>query len=126
MRDEADFSIKSEIEYEDVMGEIEELMEKGESNLTVLEADRVRNMALAAQNFERKHYRTAMPETLPEMISLKMYEMRLNQTELAKELGVSDTKLSMIMHGRQQPDVKFIKAVHTKLNVSADFLLKHI
>ena len=126
MREKADFVIKSEVEYEDIMGKIEELMDKGESNLSILESDQVRNMALAAQNFERKHYRTAMPETLPEMISLRMYEMRLKQTELAKELGVSDTKLSLILHGRQKPDITFIKAVHTKLTVSADFILKHI
>lgn len=126
MRDTTDFIIQNEIDYERFMGEIEDLMDKGESNLTIEESDLVRNMAIAAQAYEQKNYRTKMPNTLPEMISLRMYEMKLKQNEVAKKLGVSDTKLSLILHGKQKPDIKFIKALHSKLQVPADFILTHI
>ncbi len=55
-----------------------------------------------------------------------MYEMKLKQHELAKKLGVSNAKLSLVLNGKQKPDLLFIKAVHTKLNVDADFILQHI
>lgn len=126
MRDIPDFKIENEEEYERIMGAIEDLMDKGESNLTLEESDLIRSMAIAAQDFENKNYRIAAPKTLPEMISLRMYEMKLRQNEAAQKLGVSDAKLSLILNGKQKPDIKFIKALHSKLKVSADFILTHI
>ena len=55
---------------------------------------------------------------------MKMFELKLKQKELAKKLNISDTKLSMIMSGKQKPDVPFLKAIHQKLNISGDLLLK--
>ena len=52
--------------------------------------------------------------------------MKLRQKDLAKTLGVSNTKLSLILNGKQKPDIQFIKAIHAKLNVSADFIMQHI
>jgi HTH-type transcriptional regulator/antitoxin HigA len=42
-----------------------------------------------------------------------MYELRLNQAGMAKQLGVSMAKLSLILDNRQKPDVAFLKAIHT-------------
>ena len=44
----------------------------------------------------------------------------------ARLLGVSEAKFSLIMKGKQKPDVYFIKAVHEKLEVDANTLLKAI
>jgi HTH-type transcriptional regulator/antitoxin HigA len=49
-----------------------------------------------------------------------------SETEHAETLGVSPAKLSMIMSGKQKPDIPFIKAPHAKLNLPADFILKNI
>ena len=57
---------------------------------------------------------------------MKMYEMKLKQKDLARKLKVSDTKLSLVMSGKQKPDVNFLKAVNQQLNVNGDFLLKVI
>ncbi|NIJ55282.1 helix-turn-helix domain-containing protein [Dyadobacter arcticus] len=117
---------KTEPEYEEAMVEIDELMRRGEANLSELELKKIRKMALAAQAYEMEHYYIEPPRTFEGMIELRMYELRLKQKDLAKTLGVSDAKLSLIMNGKQKPDIPFIKAVHTKLNVSADFILQHI
>ena len=45
--------------------------------------------------------------------------------ELAKKLNVSDTKLSLIMNGKQKPGIDFLKAVHSELNIDAEFILEH-
>lgn len=118
--------IKSEREYESIMEEILDLMNKGEANMTEKELEKVRIMALAAQHYETEHYYIEPPRTLEGMIELRMYELKLKQKDLAVTLGVSNTKLSMILNGKQKPDIPFIKAVHTKLDVPADFILQHI
>ena len=59
------------------------------------------------------------------MIELRMYELKLTQSKLAKMLGVTDAKLSQILNGKRNPDVSFLKAVHQKLKVDAGFLLTH-
>jgi HTH-type transcriptional regulator/antitoxin HigA len=54
---------------------------------------------------------------------MKMYEMGLSHTELAKKLEVSDTKLSLIINGKQKPDVPFLKSIRRELHLDAGLLL---
>jgi HTH-type transcriptional regulator/antitoxin HigA len=54
---------------------------------------------------------------------MKMYEMGLSHTELAKKLEVSDTKLSLIINGKQKPDVPFLKSIRRELHIDAGLLL---
>lgn len=126
MRNKSSFKIDSEVQYEKTMLEIEALMDKGEANLTNAENEKTRDMALAAQDWEQKHYRVAAPQTLDEMIALRMYEMHLSQTKLSETLGISNAKLSLILNKKQKPDIVFLKAVHKKLNVDAGFILEHV
>lgn len=119
-------AIISENEYNKTMIEIDLLMKKGEKNLTDFEFEKIRQLALQAQAYEHSIYSIPPPSTLEGMIELRMYEMKLKQKDLAKTLKVSDTKLSLILSGKQKPDVAFIKEVYQQLNVSADFILQHI
>ncbi len=52
--------------------------------------------------------------------------MRLKQKDVARKLNVSDAKLSLIMQGKQKPDIRFLKAVHKELHVNADLLLNAV
>jgi len=54
---------------------------------------------------------------------MKMYELRLNQGAMAKKPEISDAKLSMILSGKQQPDIKFLKTVHDSLGIDGNYLL---
>jgi HTH-type transcriptional regulator/antitoxin HigA len=118
--------ITSEKEYEKIMGEILDLMNKGEGNLEITDKERLLTLSMAAQAYEHNLYTISAPTTLEGMVELRMYEMKLKQKDLAKTLGMSDAKLSLILSGKQKPDIPFIKAVHTKLNIPADFILQHI
>ncbi len=82
-------------------------------------------MAQSAQAFEQTRYVIDAPTTLVGMIEMRMFEMKLKQKELAKKLKVSDAKLSLIMNGKQKPGVDFLKAVHSELNIDAEFILEH-
>jgi HTH-type transcriptional regulator/antitoxin HigA len=117
--------MKSKKAYEANMSRIDELMKKGEANLTKKEADEILKLALEAQQYEKSIYEIPTPKTIEGIIELRMYELKLTQSKLAKMLGVTDAKLSQILNGKRNPDVRFLKAVHEKLKVDAAFLLTH-
>ena len=101
--------IKSKEAYDLAMKEIDMMMQRGESNLSEKEIVRLRILAEAAERYEDTHDPLPLPGSLPEIIQL---------------LGVSDAKFSLIMNGKQKPDVYFIKAVHEKLRVDANQILR--
>jgi HTH-type transcriptional regulator / antitoxin HigA len=118
--------ISNDSDYTAVMAKIDSLMSKGSQNVSKKELAEIRTLALAAQQYEQQKYVIAAPSTLSGMIEMRMYEMRLKQKDLAKKLKISDAKLSLIMNGKQKPDVEFLKAVHTELHVDAEFILQHV
>ena len=119
-------SIKTDADYNSVMAKIDSLMAKGSENVSKEELADIRELALAAQKFEQQKYVIEAPKTLSGMIEMRMYELRLNQKDLAKKFKISDAKLSLIMNGKQKPDVDFLKAVHSELQVDAEFILQHV
>jgi HTH-type transcriptional regulator/antitoxin HigA len=118
-------TILNETDYSQLMGKIDALMARGSQNVSKEELEELREMALAAQAYEQSKYVINAPDTLIGMIEMKMFEMNLNQKELADKLNISTTKLSLIMNGKQKADVAFLKAVHKVLHIDAGFVLEH-
>ena len=118
--------IKSKEAYVITMKEIDTLMKRGESNLNLKELIRLRSLAEAAEVFEDTHDPLPLPESLPDMIRMRMFQMQLNQSFAAKLLGISDAKFSLIMSGKQKPDILFLKAIHQKLKVDANLILQSL
>jgi HTH-type transcriptional regulator/antitoxin HigA len=117
--------IKKDAEYTKVMEEIDRLMNKGSKNVSQKELAEIRKLALSAQEYEEQKYVIEPPDTLVGMIEMRMYEMKLKQKDLAEKLIISTAKLSLIMNGKQKPDVEFLKSVYAHLNVDAEFILTH-
>ena len=119
-------AIRSKAEFQKVAEDLFQLMNKGEKNLTDKERNKIKDLALSIQAYEKKVYPLQMPQTLSGMIELKMYERRMNQEKLAKKLKISPTKFCMILRGKQKPDVNFLKMIRKELDISADFILDHV
>lgn len=117
--------IKSATDYSSVMERIDLLMAKGSQNVLKEELLEIRELARAAQEYEQQTYKISSPKTLTGMIEMRMYEMKLRRKDLAEKLKISSTKLSLIMNGKQRPDIDFLKAVHRELNVDAEFILQN-
>src|SRR5665811_1923463 len=115
----------NEADYSNVMAKIDSLMAKGSENVSKEELAEIRKLALVAQDYEQGKYVIDAPSTISGMIEMRMFEMRLKQKDLAKKLKVSDAKLSLILNGKQKPDIDFLKAVHSELKVDAKFILDH-
>ena len=120
------YKVTNDREHAHLMAQVDVLMKKGEKNVTPEESEEIRQIALALQEYELETYPIPAPKTLEGMIELRMYEMKLKQKDLAETLGISPVKLSMIINGKQKPDIAFIKAIYHKLKVPADFILENI
>jgi HTH-type transcriptional regulator/antitoxin HigA len=124
--------IRSEREYKAVIRTIETLLEKatklgGFHMLPKEESDMLAKLSKLAESFEDNTMQLMpiKPKTLQEAVEFRMAEQKLTQARLAKKLGIGAPKLSQIMTGKREPDLVFLKAVHKKLNIDAEFLLTH-
>jgi HTH-type transcriptional regulator / antitoxin HigA len=118
--------IKTQEAYELTMTEIDNLMKRGEANLSSNELSRLSNLAKAAEQYEFQHEPLPMPSSFQDIVRMKIYKLHMSQTYAAKLLGVSDAKFSLIMSGKQKPDIYFVKAVYEKLKIDGNMILAAI
>lgn len=120
--------ISSPKAYHETMVAIYQLMDKGESNLSEAELTQLAAMSAAAEKYEDEVLGLQPkkePESIPEMVELKMFEYKLTQTKLATEMGIRQSKISAILSGKRKPDLSFLKGIHKVLHIDAKFLLEH-
>lgn len=124
--------IRSEREYKAVMKSIESLLQKvtdlgGFHLLPKKESAMLAKLSRLAEGYEDNtmHLMPIKPKTLREAVEFKMAQQKLTQARLARKLGIGAPKLSQIMTGKRAPDIAFLKAVHKKLKIDAEFLLTH-
>jgi HTH-type transcriptional regulator/antitoxin HigA len=115
--------IKTENDYKAAIEQIERFIKKGFLALTPDETKELETISKSVAAYEKEYYPVPKPTTIAEMIELKMYEMKLTQKKLSDILKVAPDKLSMILNGKREPDVSFLKAAYQKLGIDADFLL---
>ena len=123
------YSITTKKTYHETMVVIYNLMDKGKAKLTATERKKLAEMSVAVEKYEDEVLGLKPgrePSTIPEIVALKMFEHKMNQTKLAEELGLGKSKVSEILSGRRKPDIPFLKGIYKVLNIDADFLLEHI
>ena len=57
------------------------------------------------------------------IIKLRMYEMGLSQKAIAAMLGISEPRMSEIMHGKTEPSLSLARTMSQKLNIDANVVL---
>jgi HTH-type transcriptional regulator / antitoxin HigA len=117
--------IETKQDYNAAMKKIDALMKVGEKNMTDAQATKLRTLAVAANAYEKSIYEIPAPQTLEGLIELKMYERKLKQKDLAKLMGVGESKLSEIMNRKRPVDVAFLKAAHDRLGIDGNLLLQY-
>ncbi len=124
--------IRNEEQYNQVMVLIEKFISKatdggGFSSLSVSEAEELAKLSVLAEQYEDTVLKIMpLPVTISTVVQHKIKEMNLTQAKLAEMLGLGTSKLSQILNGKREPDVMFLKAVHSKLGISGDFLLENV
>ncbi len=116
-------AVMSHNEYTQIMAKIDALIEIPDSKLTKAQAKELNTLVLEAQQYERSVYTIKPPTTFDGILEMKMYELKLNQGEMAKKLKVSTAKFSLILSGKQKPDIPLLKAVRETLGIDGNYLL---
>ena len=109
------------------MVEIYNLMNKGESALTKPELKKLSDMSVAAEKYEDEvlGLKPKAPKTIADAVALKLFENKMNQTQLAKSIGQTKSKVSEVLAGKRKPDIQFLKGIYKVLKIDAEFLLEN-
>lgn len=125
------YKITSEEEYKQVMETIEMYLLKatrtgGFHGLDKEERDSLQTLSKLAESWEDDIPMMPIrkPQTLIEMIKLKMFEKNLKQKELADLLEISPTRLSEVMQGKRKISLDLAKKLYKKLQISPEFILE--
>ena len=121
--------IKSKKEYHENMVAIYNLMNKGQNNLTKAELKILTAMSIAAENYEEtvlglKPFKK--PETIAEIVELKLFENKMTQASLSDQIGIAKSKVSEILNGKRKADIPFLKGIHKVLKIDASLLLEKV
>jgi antitoxin component HigA of HigAB toxin-antitoxin module len=121
--------IKSKKEYHETMVTIYNLMNKGENNLTKAEMKNLSVLSVAAEAYEEKVLGLKPfkePNTIAEIVELKLFENKMTQAALADQIGLAKSKVSEILNGKRKADIPFLKGIHKVLKIDAGLLLEKI
>lgn len=124
--------IRNEAQYNQVLTLIEGFIQKatlggGFQSLSKDESKELESLSLLAEQYEDNVLKLMpLPLTINAVVQHKINELNINQAKLAEMLGLGTSKLSQILNGKREPDVSFLKALHTKLGISGDFLLESV
>lgn len=69
-------------------------------------------------------YHPFKPDSLKEMIELRMYQRKLKQKDVAKLLGTTPSRISEILNGKRSLTFDLAKQLHKKLNIDAELILQ--
>lgn len=119
-------SVSNNVEYEQIMAKIDVLIKIPDDQLTQKQANELHRLAVMAQRYEKSIYNIKPPSTFEGVLEMKMFELKLNQGEMAKKMQVSNTKFSLIMSGKQKPDIYFLKTMNESLGIDGNYLLSVI
>lgn len=110
--------------YMDSTERMEELLsilsEKGK--LTKKQQAELDEISDYVADYEESNY-PFRPDSLIEMIELRMFQRKLKQKDLAKILGTTPSRVSEILNGKRGLTFELAKALYTKLNIDPKIIL---
>lgn len=111
-------------QYEYALNRIEELLplvtdETPASDKNSVELTIVSDVV---ETYEKIHYPIAKP-TIGELISLSIEEKGMTQKQLAKELGISPSRVSDYISGRAEPTLRIARGICLILGIAPGAIL---
>jgi HTH-type transcriptional regulator / antitoxin HigA len=117
--------------YIDVMNQIEVFIQKatkqgGIDTLTQTEEEELHQLSLLAAAYEDSIpvFPIRQPQTIADMIKIKMMQLNVKQKEMAKILGITESKLSEVLAGKRKVNMDLAKKLHLNLKIEASFILQ--
>lgn len=116
--------IENEAQYRWALSRVEELLPlvKDDTPLTDPASIELELLSGLVADYSDEHYSIGEP-TLVDVIKLRMYEMGLTQTALAKLLGINPSRISEYLSGKKQPTINQARVISQKLDISPAIVL---
>lgn len=116
--------LENEAQYQWALNRVEELFsivaeDAEEYDPNRIELDLLGNLVA---DYDEEHY-PITPPSLLDVIKLRMYEMGLTQSALAKLIGVSPSRISEFLSGKKEPTLKQCRLLSQKLNIDPAIVL---
>jgi HTH-type transcriptional regulator / antitoxin HigA len=113
--------IRTEKDYEEALAEAEELWG---ARAGTPKGDRLDVLATLIEAYEAEHYPMDPPDPI-EAIKFRMEQQELTRKDLEKILGTR-TRVSEVLNRKRGLSINMIRALHQKLGISADVLIRSI
>lgn len=113
--------IRTEDDYEQALAEAEELWG---ARTGTPKGDRLDVLATLIEVYEAEHYPMDPPDPI-EAIKFRMEQQDLTRKDLEKILGTR-TRVSEVLNRKRGLSINMIRALHQKLGISADVLIRSI
>ncbi|MDL2255382.1 helix-turn-helix domain-containing protein [Parabacteroides sp. OttesenSCG-928-G06] len=116
--------IENKEQYEWVVSRVEALMPlvQDDTPLTDPASIELELLSNLVADYSEEHFAIGSP-SLVDMLKLRMFEMGLTQTSLAKMLKVSKSRINDYLNGRSEPTLKIAREISRKLDIDADIVL---
>lgn len=116
--------IENKTQYDWAVARVEELLPLVDDNTprddkNFIELELLSNLVA---DYSDAHYAIGAP-SLADVIKLRMYEMNLTQKNLAERLGVSPSRISEIISGKDDPTYKVAQKISRELNIDPGIVL---
>lgn len=116
--------IENKAQYDMLMKRVEELLPLVDDSTPLTDKNSVELDMLTSliNDYEDEHYPIEKP-SLIDVIKLRLYERGLSKKELAKKLGVSQSRVSEYMTGKSEPTLKIARQICLQLDIDPAIVL---
>jgi len=116
--------INTEIQYEKALERIDELLllvdnKTSNKDKNYIELDLLSDLV---SEYEEIYFPVEKP-SLPDIIRLRMAELKISQKKLALILNVSPSRISEYLNGKSEPTLKIARLLRDELKIDADIIL---
>ncbi|MBV7532981.1 hypothetical protein [Chitinophaga sp. sic0106] len=118
--------IKSKQEYRSAMAEVESLYQKGFSNLSNKEEDKLEELAEGIEAWESVEYPMPISPRFSEILDHLIDTRDFTQCALAEALNISNGYLSQLRQGIKSPNTEVLVNMHHKFQIDGNLLLESL
>jgi HTH-type transcriptional regulator / antitoxin HigA len=124
-------TIETHDDYINVMTTIEKYLQKatqkgGFTAILPEEADELQRLSALVEAYEDAIpvFPINPPQTLEQMIRLKMMQLNIKQKEMSKMLDITESHLSEVLTKKRRVNMDLAKKLRNVLKIEADFILE--
>lgn len=116
--------IENEIQYKAAMERIDELLLLVSEDTPIEDKNSVELVLLSnlVADYDEEHYPISAP-TIADILRYKMAENNIPQNDMAKTLGVSQSRVSDYLTGKAEPTLKIARIMCQKLDISPALIM---